>query len=145
MLGEASRNGYKRVCAVLLDEFKFDKKYFPSFKKLIENRPKMIPFELEIKEDDIDLDNLWRDNPQVEIPQDIEDVQTLLQLGADPNLVDVHDSTTPLGYAAKKGRLEVARLLLESGADKDLPVERDWATPKTLAEFNSHSELATLF
>jgi hypothetical protein len=36
------------------------------------------------------------------------------------SLLDAQDDWTPLHYAANKGQLEVARRLLESGADKEV-------------------------
>jgi ankyrin repeat protein len=49
--------------------------------------------------------------------------------------------STPLGWACRWGRLEVAKLLLERGAD---PVEPDaelWATPHAWAEKAGHSAI----
>jgi ankyrin repeat protein len=46
-----------------------------------------------------------------------EIVALLLRAGANPNWGDAHFSVTPLIQAAEKGRLECARLLVQTGAD----------------------------
>ena len=51
-----------------------------------------------------------------------EIVETLLNAGADPNLPEEDTGGTPLMYAAKRGCLDITRLLLKAGAD---PTIRD--------------------
>jgi ankyrin repeat protein len=65
----------------------------------------------------------------------------LLDAGA---RIDVRDDllrSTPLGWACRWGRVELAKLLLERGAD---PVEADaepWATPRAWAEKRDHDDV----
>ena len=62
-------------------------------------------------------------------------VELLLDAGADIDAIDVHSSTTPLGYAARCGQVEAVELLLARGARRDLPTDRAWARPLACAEF----------
>jgi len=71
----------------------------------------------------------------------VENVQFLLDNGADIDAVDVQSWTTPLGYAARVGQVEVVECLIAAGARKDLPTEesdslRSWATPLAYAKHN---------
>lgn len=66
---------------------------------------------------------------------DIENVQFLLENGADIDAIDVQSSTTPLGYAARVGQVEVVEHLLAAGARKELPAGRPWATPLAYAKY----------
>ncbi len=62
----------------------------------------------------------------------------LLDAGAKMNVRDDLLKSTPLGWACRWGRAEVARVLLERGAD---PVEADaepWARPRAWAEKMGH-------
>ena len=47
-------------------------------------------------------------------------VEALLRLGADPNATAASTGITPLMRTAIRGHLEIARLLLEAGADAAL-------------------------
>ena len=53
------------------------------------------------------------------------EVQRMLQIPQDPNLAD-EVGETPLLVATKHGHVEVALLLLEAGADVNLPNRRGW-------------------
>ena len=62
----------------------------------------------------------------------------LLDAGAAMNVRDDLLKSTPLGWACRWGRTEVARVLLERGAD---PFEADaeaWARPRAWAEKMGH-------
>lgn len=59
---------------------------------------------------------------------DLDRAKMLLELGADPHLIDVQSHTNALGYAARQGRVEMVRFLLAQGADKD-PNVPEWAKP----------------
>jgi ankyrin repeat protein len=68
----------------------------------------------------------------------------LLDAGARTDVRDHLLKSTPLGWACRWGRRQIAKLLLERGAD---PVESDaepWATPRAWAEKNQNSEMLAL-
>lgn len=80
----------------------------------------------------------------IEPEERLEFVTTLLNSGARLDVRDDLLKSTPLGWACRYGRAEIARLLLERGAD---PVEADaepWATPRAWAERMGHREIAAL-
>ncbi|MEM7474564.1 MAG: ankyrin repeat domain-containing protein [Planctomycetota bacterium] len=66
----------------------------------------------------------------------LERATYLLELGANPNLLDAQHSATALGFAAREGHVEMVQLLLERGADKSLPLDENlaWARPLESAE-----------
>ncbi|MEM7415713.1 MAG: ankyrin repeat domain-containing protein [Gemmatimonadota bacterium] len=59
----------------------------------------------------------------------IEAMETLLDRGADVNLVGGGDGTTPLLIAAINGQFDAALLLLDRGADPNIPSTVNGATP----------------
>ena len=68
----------------------------------------------------------------------------LLDAGASLSKRDQLLQSTPLGWACRWGRIELARLYLQRGAD---PVEADaeaWATPLAWATKGGHSEICRL-
>ena len=67
----------------------------------------------------------------------------LLEHGADLNVVDELLQSSPLGWAARWGRYDLARLYLEQGADPILAGE-EWATPLAWAEKKSNTDIADL-
>ena len=71
---------------------------------------------------------------------DITTVEQLLQRPLDPNLED-HRHRTPLFTAATKGSFDVARLLLEAGADKDKGSGSFESTPLCMATMQGHVEI----
>jgi len=67
-----------------------------------------------------------------------------LDAGARADLRDDLLKSTPLGWACRWGREELAQLFLERGAD---PVEADaepWATPSAWAEKKGHSAVLAM-
>ena len=52
--------------------------------------------------------------------ENVADITRLLREGADPNSKDVLHGTTPLQAASGAGRLDIAELLLQHGADINL-------------------------
>ncbi len=64
----------------------------------------------------------------------------LIELGADINAIDTHSSTTPLGFAARCGHVEMVKFLLDRGADQSLPAEGGFAWARPLAYAQSHLE-----
>ena len=75
---------------------------------------------------------------------DNEWLQRYIELGADLNVVEFMESSTRLGYAAFYNNLEMAKFLLENGADPNLPTEHEWARSLALAEKEDHSEMVKL-
>lgn len=77
---------------------------------------------------------------------DVATVRTMLN--ANSNLVDMRDTTgaTPLHYAAKYGRVEISKLLLDEGAEVN-PESGNRAvryTPLSLAVRNGHTDIVKL-
>ncbi|CAK8990518.1 unnamed protein product [Durusdinium trenchii] len=70
-------------------------------------------------------------------------VESLLQKPYDPNWRGGAFNATPIHIAANRGHLEVVRLLLEAGADKDA-VRTDGATALFIAAKNGHLEVVRL-
>ena len=64
-------------------------------------------------------------------------VESFLQLPQNPNVLDPEADQAPIHVAAENGQLEVVRLLLEAGADKDLAAE-DGNTALQEASWRGH-------
>ena len=71
----------------------------------------------------------------------IDNVSQLLQQGTDPNVV--YNTNTALTYAARDGFTEIARLLIDYGADVNW-IDGEGVTPLILASFKGHGELVEL-
>jgi ankyrin repeat protein len=65
----------------------------------------------------------------------------LLETGTDPNLV--YHTNTALTYAARDGFIEIARLLIDHGADVNW-IDGEGVTPLILAAFKDHPDLSQL-
>ena len=74
---------------------------------------------------------------------DVEAAEIMLDHGAAINAVEAEYRSTPLAEAAKNGHLDMARLLLERGADPNIPREL-WARPLTWAVDVPHDEMVEL-
>ncbi|MEM9484993.1 MAG: ankyrin repeat domain-containing protein [Cyanobacteria bacterium P01_F01_bin.116] len=72
---------------------------------------------------------------------DVEDVRQLLEQGTNPNLV--YHTNTALTYAARDGFTEIARLLIDYGADVNW-IDGEGVTPLILASFKDHIDLVRL-
>jgi ankyrin repeat protein len=70
-------------------------------------------------------------------------VELLLQRGADANVQGTLEGFTPLMTAAAEGLVEVVRLLLAAGADRDLE-DKDGDTALSFARQNGHAEVVAL-
>ncbi|MGJ5816047.1 ankyrin repeat domain-containing protein [Paludibaculum fermentans] len=70
--------------------------------------------------------------------------RALLAAGAHTNPRDEILGSTPLGWACRWGRLEVARILLEHGADPIEPEAEAWARPRAWAEKMGHAGIVKL-
>ena len=67
----------------------------------------------------------------------------LLDYGADLDVMDELLQSTPLGWAARWGKYDLARLYLERGADPTL-AGAEWATPLAWAEKKGYEDIADL-
>jgi len=67
----------------------------------------------------------------------------LLDHGADLNVIDELLQSTPLGWAVRWERYELAQLYLDRGADPEL-AGADWATPLAWADKKSNPDLTNL-
>ena len=72
---------------------------------------------------------------------DVRKARLLLDHGATIDVVDDEFRSTPLGLAARWGRRDLVRLLLERGTDVNL-AGADWARPLAWAEKRGHREIA---
>jgi ankyrin repeat protein len=72
---------------------------------------------------------------------DARKARLLLDRGAATGLVDDEFRSTPLGLAARWGRSEIVRLLLDHGADVDV-AGAEWARPLAWAEARGHRRIA---
>ena len=84
---------------------------------------------------DVSCTDWWgRTQLQAEAAEgDLDRAKMLLDLGADLHSIDVQSHTNALGYAARNGRVEMVKFLLEQGADQhpDVP---EWAQPLRYAQ-----------
>ena len=71
----------------------------------------------------------------------VDDVRSQLDKGTDPNLV--YNTNTALTYAARDGFTEIARLLIDHGAEVNW-IDGEGVTPLILASFKNHIELVQL-
>lgn len=69
--------------------------------------------------------------------------EILCDHGADLNVIDELLQSTPLGWATRWGKYDLARLYLDRGADPTLAGEA-WATPLAWAEKKGHDDIADL-
>lgn len=74
---------------------------------------------------------------------DVRKAVLLLDHGADIDAVDDEFRSTPLGIAARWGRREVVKLLLDRGADRNR-AGASWATPLAWAVKKGHSDIAAV-
>jgi len=73
---------------------------------------------------------------------DLRKAQLLLDHGAGIDPVDDEFRSTPLGFAARWGRRDIVRLLLERGADPNKS-GAPWSTPLAWAEKKGHHAIAS--
>jgi ankyrin repeat protein len=74
---------------------------------------------------------------------DVSKARLLIEHGAEINRIDDEYRSTPLGYAARWGHVEVVKLLLDCGADPDKS-GASWATPLAWARKKNHDEIENL-
>lgn len=75
---------------------------------------------------------------------DIASTAKFLAHGADINAIDGELCTTPIGWAAKYNKLDMATYLLDNGAAVNPAGVPAWATPLAWAERRGHTEMAAL-
>nr|WP_144925575.1 ankyrin repeat domain-containing protein [Paenibacillus bovis] len=68
----------------------------------------------------------------------------LIDYGADINVIDDENCTTPLGWAAKYGHLEMVTFLLKQGAKKIIKGMPEWAEPIAWAKRKGHNHLGEI-
>ena len=71
---------------------------------------------------------------------DLAKARLLIEHGADINRVDDEYRSTPLGYAARWGHVEIVKLLLDCSADADKS-GASWATPLSWARKKNQTEV----
>ncbi len=75
---------------------------------------------------------------------DVENAKLFIDHGADLHARDEDLRSTPLGWAAKFGKLPMVELLLERGAKPNLADDPPWATPLAWAGRRGHDQIAEL-
>ncbi|MCC6444967.1 MAG: sigma-70 family RNA polymerase sigma factor [Armatimonadetes bacterium] len=81
--------------------------------------------------------------PRTDTPP-LDIARLFLEFGADIDARDEEYRSTPLGWAARCGNLEMAEFLLGQGAKTSLPDDEPWSTPLAWAEKRGHAEIAEL-
>ena len=76
--------------------------------------------------------------------EELEFGRLLLDAGADLSLRDPLLKSTPLGWACRNGREDLAKLMIERGAAVNEPDAEEWATPLAWATKMSHEEIAEM-
>jgi ankyrin repeat protein len=71
---------------------------------------------------------------------DVRKARLLVDHGADINAIDDEYRSTPLGYAAHWGKLDMVTMLLERGADPNTS-GAPWSTPLAWARKKGHAEI----
>jgi ankyrin repeat protein len=74
---------------------------------------------------------------------DVPKARLLIEHGADIDRIDDEYRSTPLGYAARWGHVEMVKLLLECGADPEKS-GASWSTPLAWARKKDHDEVANV-
>ncbi len=69
-----------------------------------------------------------------------ENVEVLIEKGADVNYQSQYDGYSSLHWASRKGNLELVKLLIKNGADINF-VNKENKTPKDLAKENNHDSV----
>ncbi|CAE7234845.1 XBAT32, partial [Symbiodinium natans] len=88
------------------------------------------------------LDDATKPDPVAELIDvarsgSVQEVESMLQLPLDPNVAMLGTGERPLSRASRRGHVEVARLLLEAGAETDL-VENHGRTALMMAAQHAH-------
>lgn len=70
---------------------------------------------------------------------DVEKLKLLIEFNVDVDAIDLEYQSTPLGFAARGGRVEALKVLLKAGANPELPLSPVWARPIAWAQARGHS------
>ena len=71
---------------------------------------------------------------------DVPKARLLIEHGADVDRIDDEYRSTPFGYAARWGHVELVKLLLDCGADPNKS-GAPWSTPLAWARKKNHDEV----
>lgn len=74
---------------------------------------------------------------------DIRAARRMLERGANPNKCDPDDTAYPIHYALNHGP-EMVQLLVDHGADVNIPSQRNGAMPLAFAESHGYMEVASI-
>jgi hypothetical protein len=74
---------------------------------------------------------------------DVRAARKMLERGADPNRCNPGDNAYPIHYALNHGP-KMVQLLVDHGADVNIPSERNGAMPLALAESRGYMEVASI-
>lgn len=85
----------------------------------------------------------WLDEHALHAGFDPEELPRWKAAGVNLNLIDSEHRSTPLGMAARRGRIDQVRALLDAGADPH-PAGADFARPIAWAERGGHREIVRL-
>jgi ankyrin repeat protein len=77
-------------------------------------------------------------------PDAVQKAEILLDAGADIAARDEEYRSTPLGWAARSGAVEMVRFLLSRGVPATHPDDAPWATPLAWAERRQHAKIASM-
>jgi hypothetical protein len=80
---------------------------------------------------------------QAVLAGDVRAARKMLERGAHPNLADPGDNANPIHYAVNKGP-EMVQLLIDYGADVNVPSPRGHAMPLACAESRRYTEVAAV-
>lgn len=97
-----------------------------------------------LNDSSVNTDHMYEDNPITWAThlRDVTSVSILLKYGANPNGVEVEES--PLLIAAHAGYEEIAKLLLDSGANTESRSRLGEGTPLMEAVYNNDEKMAEL-
>ena len=86
----------------------------------------------------------WRGRSFIFSAPNNEWLARYVELGADLDAVEFMECSTRLGYASFYNNLEMAKFLIDNGADPKQPAEHEWAQPLSQARKQGHDEMANL-
>ena len=107
--------------------------------------PPSIPFLNRLVEHGMNVNQRdWRGRSFIFSAPDNEWLARYIELGANLDTVEFMECSTRLGYAAFYNNLDMAKFLLDNGADPNQPAEHEWARPLSQARKQGHDEVVQL-